>query len=138
MMRTSVVAWILVGLIGLSVGAAPLHPDELLGTWGNVDTLASGLAEVKIATSPGGGLDIYGFGVCTPSFCEWGPTPLVLASMPPGYVNEWGVAIWDLDPWMAVMFLRREGPFLVAEIIGYFTDGTGLPMREIVLLRQIE
>jgi hypothetical protein len=54
--------------------ATPMAASELIGTWGNVDTLAAGLAEVKIVLDDGA-LSIFGYGVCDPSFCEWGSTP---------------------------------------------------------------
>jgi hypothetical protein len=124
--------------VATAVGATPMASGEILGTWGNVDTLATGLARVKIVFSDTGSLSVLGYGVCDPAFCEWGATSLVLVGMRPEFEPEWAVAIWDLAPTVIVMILSREGPLLVAELFGYNTDGTGLPYREIVLLRRIE
>jgi len=115
-----------------------MRQAEVLGIWGNIDTLATGLAEIKIVSTDTGSLSVLGFGVCDPSFCEWGATSLVLVGMRPEFEPEWAVAVWDLAPTMIVMILSREGPFLVAEVFSYNTDGTGLPYRELVLLRHIE
>ncbi len=56
--------------------------------------------------------------------------------MAPDYVKEWGVAIWELARFRAIMTIRLEGDVLVAEVFSYMTDGTGIPMRELILLRQ--
>jgi len=130
----------LLGVVCLAVAAAAtvLYPDELLGTWANVDSLTAGLGKIRVAVSATGGLDVYGYGVCDPGYCEWGPTPLRLASMPPRYEPEWALAIWNLDPIMTVMIFTREGAFLVVETFTYWTDGAVTPLREIALLRQIE
>lgn len=130
----------LLSVVSLAVVATAtvLYPDELLGTWGNVDSLTAGLGKIRIAISAEGGLDVYGYGICGPGYCEWGPTPLLLASMSPRYEPEWALAIWNLDPIMTVMVFTREGEFLVVETFTYWTDGTGAPLREIALLRQIE
>ena len=135
-----IVSLALLGVVFIAVGVAAtvLHPDELLGTWSNVDPLTAGLGKIRIAVSATGGLDVYGYGICAPSYCEWGSTPLLLASMPPRYEPEWAFAIWNLDPIMTVMIFTREGGFLVVETFTYWTDGMGMPLREIALLRHIE
>ncbi|MBU1050509.1 hypothetical protein KKG90_10865 [Candidatus Bipolaricaulota bacterium] len=120
-----------------SIGLATPIADGLLGAWVNIDPEAAGLAQITILPSESGGLNVFGYGVCSPDYCDWGSTALVLAGMAPDYVNEWGIAIWDLDPVVMVLTLRREGLFLVAELFTYLTDGSGIPMRELVLLRHV-
>ena len=136
MMKKVVLAIAALSLVAIAAFATPITGD-ILGAWVNIDPEAEGLAQVTILPSESGGLNVFGYGVCSPSFCEWGATPLVLVGMAPDFVEEWGVAVWDDAPFMTIMTLRLEGTILVAEMFSYMTDGTGIPRRELVLLRQV-
>jgi len=127
---------LVLALATITCWATPIT-DSIMGTWVNIDPEADGLAQITILPSETGGLNAFGYGVCSPDFCEWGAAPLILVGMAPDYVKEWGVAIWDLSPYTAVMTIALEGDVLVAEIFSYMTDGTGVPMRELILLRQV-
>lgn len=136
MMKKIVLAFAVLSLVAIAVVATPIT-DDVLGAWVNIDPEANGLGQITILPSESGGLNVFGYGVCSPDFCEWGATPLVLVGMAPDYVEEWGIAIWDTSPIMMILTLRLEGEILVAELFSYFTDGTGIPMRELVLLRHV-
>jgi|GEM_PF-3124841 hypothetical protein len=136
MMKKVVLAIAALSLVAIAAFATPITGD-ILGAWVNIDPEADGLAQITILPSESGGLNVFGYGVCSPSFCEWGATPLVLVGMAPDFVEEWGVAVWDDAPFMTIMTLRLEGTILVAEMFSYMTDGTGIPRRELVLLRQV-
>jgi hypothetical protein len=135
-MRKIMLAIAALSLVAIAAFATPITGD-ILGAWVNIDPEANGLAQITILPSESGGLNVFGYGVCSPSFCEWGATSLVLVGMAPDFVEEWGVAVWDDAPFMTIMTLRLEGTILVAEMFSYMTDGTGIPMRELVLLRQV-
>lgn len=136
MMKKVVLTIAALSLVSIVAFATPIT-GSILGTWVNIDPEANGLAQITILPSETGGLNVFGYGVCSPSFCEWGATPLVLVGMAPDFVEEWGIAIWDNAPSMMILTLRLEGSLLVAELYSYLTDGTGIPMRELVLLRQV-
>lgn len=136
MIRKAVLTIAALSLVAIA-GFATAITDDVLGAWINIDPEADGLAQITILPSESGGLNVFGYGVCSPSYCEWGSTSLVLVGMAPDYVKEWGVAVWDDAPFMTIMTLRLEGSVLVAELYSYMTDGTGEPMRELVLLRQV-
>ena len=139
MQRRISLAFLVLIAVAVAATATALYPEELLGTWTNVDPLTGGLGKIRIALSETGGLDVYGYGVCGPGFCEWGSTPLVLGTTHPSFSEaSWGLAIWDLDPIKTVMLLTREGELLMVTMFTYWTDGTGIPYREIALLRQVE
>ncbi|MCK5828532.1 hypothetical protein KAH43_08440 [Candidatus Bipolaricaulota bacterium] len=132
--RALLTVMVVFAMVGTTL-ATPIT-DDILGAWVNIDPEADGLAQITILPSESGGLNVFGYGVCDPDFCDWGSTPLILVGMAPDYVNEWGIAIWDLDPNMMILTLHQEGAFLIVELFSYLTDGTGQPMREVALLRQ--
>ena len=136
MMKKVVLAFAVLSLVAIAAFATPIT-DDILGAWVNIDPEANGLGQITILPSESGGLNVFGYGVCSPGFCEWGAAPLVLVGMAPDYVQEWGIAIWDAAPSMMILTLRLEGDVLVAELFSYLTDGTGTPMRELVLLRHV-
>ena len=139
MQRRLSLAVLLLVSVAVAATATALYPDDLLGTWVNVDPLARGLGKLQFAVSEMGELEVYGYGVCSPDFCEWGSTPLVLGRTSSLDVyTSWGIAIWDLDPIKMVLLLSREDDLLMVTMFTYWTDGTGFPYREIALLRQVE
>lgn len=138
MLKKAWIAAVAVAFVGLGAVAAPLTGD-IVGTWINIDPQTSGMAQIVILPSETGGLNVFGYGVCSPSYCEWGATPLYLASAPVTWGDpEWGIAIWEIDAVRMILVLQHQGEFLVAELFVFWTDGTGTPYRDIVLLRKVE
>jgi hypothetical protein len=110
--------------------------EEILGTWINVDPEAGALLQIVILPAETGGLNVFGYGVCEPA-CDWGSTPLYLASTAPQFIDEWGIAIWEDDPIIMVLTFQQQGDLLVGQYFSMFTDGTGMPLRSVVVLRQV-
>ena len=83
------VLWAVVVLVAVGASAlATQITNDILGIWVNVDPETGGLAKMVVLPTDAGGLSVLGYGACSGSFCEWGATPLYLASMPPMWIAE--------------------------------------------------
>jgi len=131
--------WLVATVVCLvaAYGSASPLTEGILGTWINIDPEAQGLAQIVILPSETGGLNVFGYGVCDPDYCDWGPTPLYLAATPISFEPEFGVAIWEEASSVVVLTFLQEGEFLVAQLYYFWTDGTGEPYRELALLRKV-
>jgi len=123
-------------LVSIIAGAKPLGID-LFGTWVNVDPDSGGTVQLVFLPNEQGGIQVYGYGVCDPSPCDWGATPLYLLTYPGETDTEWGMAIWDFgDGMLTVAIIYLAGEYMVVESYSLLGPDSG-GMRSIELLKYV-
>ena len=119
-------------LLSFLVAAKPIG-DNLFGTWVNVDPDSGGIAQFYFGPDGAGGIQVYGYGVCDPTPCEWGATPLVLLNYPGESDAEWGMAIWDFgEGRLNVAVIHLAGDYMVVESYSILGPGYGSVALEIL------
>ena len=134
MTRRAVLAVAVTSLLSLVVFSSPI-PADLLGAWYNVDTESGGLGQITITPNEMGGLQVWGYGVCDPSYCEWGAADLYFLDYPGAADADVGLAIWDLEGQTIVLRIEFAGELMVAEIFYLYEWGTYSGLVEIATLR---
>jgi len=134
MVRRAVLAVVLAGLLPLLAFASPF-PADLLGAWYNVDLESGGLGQVTITPNDVGGLQVWGYGVCDPSYCEWGAADLYFLDYPGAMDADVAIAIWQLAGQTIVLRMEFAGELMVAEMFYLHKDESFSGMTEIATLR---
>ncbi len=137
MRKPLVVAVGLLALVSFIAGATAIG-DNVIGTWVNVDPDTGGLVQLVFLPDGLGGIQVFGYGACTPDPCEWGAAPLIPLVYPASYdPAEWGMAVWDFGGgMMTVAIIRLEGEYMVVEDYSILGPGSG-GMKGISLLRYV-
>jgi len=134
MARRVLLAIAVTGLLSLVAFASPI-PADLLGAWYNVDLESGGLGQLTITPNEDGGLQVWGYGVCDPSYCEWGAADLYFLDYLGATDADVGLAIWDLEGQTIVLRMEFAGELMVAELFYLYEGGTFSGMTEIATLR---
>ncbi len=55
----------------------PLSAAQLVGNWINVLAYTPSVPQVTILANADGSYAVHGYGSCSPTYCDWGVTPLI-------------------------------------------------------------
>ncbi len=56
----------------------PLSAAQLVGNWNNVLAYTPSVPQVTILANADGSYAVHGYGSCSPTYCDWGVTPLIV------------------------------------------------------------
>ena len=110
---------------GGQVGAGPVDPSPLTGTWLNTDKRTGGITKL-VLTQNDGALMVRAFGACDPAPCDWGEVQG--AAFSSGVASPEGMAFTAfyqfgfLETFLAVYL---KGGILVLDSFNTFNDHSG-------------